>query len=261
MRIAPTRHGCGGGFDGPRAGDPSLAPPCKDSRETAAQFQLESDAIPWSSRVNGNAYRIHCAMIPRHNAPHQDCYISLGPQDRTYSRSHGSGLDRLGSSANVSYLAGVSYDVRPFTPWLTMLGSLIGVWATYALIIWSIYFRRVRFLRDAEVTTAAVIATADDTCSFFSTFFQGNCEDSSAPKTCVMLSAAWLARTDLCSADESSIPGPNAFERSCTLERTAGQHEPHTIGDIVRKIVSVVRWAVGLYGSPCRIVAPFGEAR
>jgi len=40
---------------------------------------------------------------------------------------------------------------------------------------------------------------------------------------------------------EMKITGPNAFERSYTLEGTAGQHEPHTIGDIVRRIVSVLR--------------------
>jgi hypothetical protein len=40
---------------------------------------------------------------------------------------------------------------------------------------------------------------------------------------------------------EMKITGPNSFERSYTLEGAAGQHEPHTIGDIVRKIVSVVR--------------------
>ena len=40
---------------------------------------------------------------------------------------------------------------------------------------------------------------------------------------------------------EMKITGPNAFERSYTLEGTAGQHEPHTIGDIVRRVVSVLR--------------------
>lgn len=40
---------------------------------------------------------------------------------------------------------------------------------------------------------------------------------------------------------EMKITGPNSFERSYTLEGTAGQHAPRTIGDIVRKIVSVVR--------------------
>jgi hypothetical protein len=36
---------------------------------------------------------------------------------------------------------------------------------------------------------------------------------------------------------EMKITGPNAFERSYTLEGTAGQHEPHTIANIVRKMV------------------------
>ena len=40
---------------------------------------------------------------------------------------------------------------------------------------------------------------------------------------------------------EMKITGPNSFERSYTLEGTAGQHKPHTIGDIVKQIVSVVR--------------------
>ena len=40
---------------------------------------------------------------------------------------------------------------------------------------------------------------------------------------------------------EMKITGPNAFERSYTLEGTAGQHDPQTVGNIVRRIVSVVR--------------------
>jgi hypothetical protein len=40
---------------------------------------------------------------------------------------------------------------------------------------------------------------------------------------------------------EMKIAGPNAFERSYMLEGTAGQHDPHSIGDIVRRMVSVVR--------------------
>jgi hypothetical protein len=40
---------------------------------------------------------------------------------------------------------------------------------------------------------------------------------------------------------EMKITGPNAFERSCTLEGTAGQHEPQVIRGIVAKIVSVPR--------------------
>jgi hypothetical protein len=36
---------------------------------------------------------------------------------------------------------------------------------------------------------------------------------------------------------EMTIVGPNAFERSYTLEGTAGQHEPSAIGAIVLKMV------------------------
>ena len=42
---------------------------------------------------------------------------------------------------------------------------------------------------------------------------------------------------------ETKITGPNSFERYYTLEGMAGQHEPHTIGDIGRKIVPAVRLA------------------
>jgi hypothetical protein len=38
---------------------------------------------------------------------------------------------------------------------------------------------------------------------------------------------------------EMKITGPNAFERSYTLEGTAGQHEPQVIGGIVARMVSV----------------------
>jgi hypothetical protein len=34
-----------------------------------------------------------------------------------------------------------------------------------------------------------------------------------------------------------TITGPNAFERSYTLEGASGQHEPYTIGRIVSKMV------------------------
>ena len=37
---------------------------------------------------------------------------------------------------------------------------------------------------------------------------------------------------------EMKITGPNAFERSYTLEGTAGQHEPQVIRGIVARIVS-----------------------
>jgi hypothetical protein len=40
---------------------------------------------------------------------------------------------------------------------------------------------------------------------------------------------------------EMKIHGPHAFERSYTLEGTAVQHEPHTVADIVGKMVPVVR--------------------
>jgi hypothetical protein len=36
---------------------------------------------------------------------------------------------------------------------------------------------------------------------------------------------------------EMKITGPNAFERSYTLERTAGEHEPHAIAALVVRIV------------------------
>jgi hypothetical protein len=40
---------------------------------------------------------------------------------------------------------------------------------------------------------------------------------------------------------EMKITGPNAFERSYILEGTTGEHEPHTISNIVRKMVPIVR--------------------
>jgi hypothetical protein len=42
---------------------------------------------------------------------------------------------------------------------------------------------------------------------------------------------------------EMKITGPNAFERSYTLEGTAGQHEPQAIREIVASMVSVSREA------------------
>jgi hypothetical protein len=36
---------------------------------------------------------------------------------------------------------------------------------------------------------------------------------------------------------EMKITGPNGFERSCTLEGTAGQHQPDVIRGIVGKMV------------------------
>ncbi len=36
---------------------------------------------------------------------------------------------------------------------------------------------------------------------------------------------------------EMKIVGPNAFERSYSLEGSAGEHEPHVIGKIVARMV------------------------
>jgi hypothetical protein len=36
---------------------------------------------------------------------------------------------------------------------------------------------------------------------------------------------------------EMKIAGPNAFERTYTLDGTAGEHEPRTIGTIVAKMM------------------------
>jgi len=36
---------------------------------------------------------------------------------------------------------------------------------------------------------------------------------------------------------EMKIAGPNAFERSYTLEGTAGEHEPNVIGKLVARMV------------------------
>jgi hypothetical protein len=36
---------------------------------------------------------------------------------------------------------------------------------------------------------------------------------------------------------EMKIAGPNAFERSYTLEGAAGEHEPHVIGRLVARMV------------------------
>jgi hypothetical protein len=36
---------------------------------------------------------------------------------------------------------------------------------------------------------------------------------------------------------EMKIAGPNAFERSYTLEGAAGEHEPHVIGTLVARMV------------------------
>jgi hypothetical protein len=36
---------------------------------------------------------------------------------------------------------------------------------------------------------------------------------------------------------EMRITGPNAFERSCTLEGALGQHQPGVVGDLVARLV------------------------
>jgi hypothetical protein len=36
---------------------------------------------------------------------------------------------------------------------------------------------------------------------------------------------------------EMRIMGPNAFERSYTLEGSAGEHEPHVIGKLIARMV------------------------
>ncbi len=36
---------------------------------------------------------------------------------------------------------------------------------------------------------------------------------------------------------EMKIAGPNAFERSYSLEGSAGEHEPHVIGKLVARMV------------------------
>lgn len=38
---------------------------------------------------------------------------------------------------------------------------------------------------------------------------------------------------------EMKIAGPNAFERSYTLEGSSGEHEPHVIGNLVARMVPV----------------------
>jgi hypothetical protein len=40
---------------------------------------------------------------------------------------------------------------------------------------------------------------------------------------------------------EMKITGPNAFERSYTLERTAGEHDPHVIAALVVRMVPAPR--------------------
>ena len=42
---------------------------------------------------------------------------------------------------------------------------------------------------------------------------------------------------------EMKITGPNAFERSYTLEGTAGEHEPHAIAALVARMLPARRLA------------------
>jgi hypothetical protein len=59
--------------------------------------------------------------------------------------------------ANIVLFTGVSYDIRPFTAWINILSPELGAWTTYMLTVCVIYSRHIRFLRDAHVTSAAVI--------------------------------------------------------------------------------------------------------
>jgi hypothetical protein len=51
----------------------------------------------------------------------------------------------------------VSEDVRAFVPWVSIFGWLTGILVVLVWAIFLIYGRRIRFLREAQVTTAAVI--------------------------------------------------------------------------------------------------------
>ena len=42
---------------------------------------------------------------------------------------------------------------------------------------------------------------------------------------------------------EMKITGPNAFERSYTLEETAGEHEPHSIAALLARMVPARRFS------------------
>jgi hypothetical protein len=46
----------------------------------------------------------------------------------------------------------------------------------------------------------------------------------------------WIAGSQANDQWEMKITGPNGFERSYTLEGTAGEHAPHAIGNIVRRL-------------------------
>lgn len=51
----------------------------------------------------------------------------------------------------------VSEDVRAFVPWVTIFGMLTSIWAVSIGTVLLIYARRIRFLRQAQVTAAAVM--------------------------------------------------------------------------------------------------------
>lgn len=40
---------------------------------------------------------------------------------------------------------------------------------------------------------------------------------------------------------ELKVEGPNGFERSCTLQGSAGEHEPATIGNLLARLLPVKR--------------------
>jgi hypothetical protein len=40
-----------------------------------------------------------------------------------------------------------------------------------------------------------------------------------------------------------NIFGPNSFERSYTLEGSAGEHDPRVVGSVIAKIVPATEWA------------------
>jgi hypothetical protein len=42
---------------------------------------------------------------------------------------------------------------------------------------------------------------------------------------------------------EMNIFGPNSFERSYTLEGSAGEHDPRVVGSVIAKIVPATGWA------------------
>lgn len=59
--------------------------------------------------------------------------------------------------ASVVLFTRVSYDIRPFTPWIYIFAPELDAWTAYILVVCVIYSRCIRFLRDAQVTTAAVV--------------------------------------------------------------------------------------------------------